>query len=1275
MYHLQLNTLIQIETTLIFMYHPKPTLQYVVLLCCCFFYALSTQAQLVITVDQYMGANVRERDPVDKMGAVGFIREYHNWYFNEGYPDGSSLSNPNYSLGYPNAKYKWSTGYQDTSPTFFEDFYVEMLDNELEFAPCFLGALRQIVDPDGTSPYDAHILDEFKPVAPDADTLDPASYIAHAAYMYQYAARYGKTVLSQKKIDSIITPNLFSGEVAKTGLGYVNYMEDFNEQDKFWYRMYNGAYQTYFSPEAYATMLSADYDGHMSTLGRIANPDNPTDTNDSISVIGIKNADPNMKVVIGGLADSKVDYFRGIVDWSVNNRTGPNILPFDVLNIHKYTSNDPDNFLQGTFGVSPEEGGMKEFLEEFAAYRDSLENVFGGGDPNFKIELWLSEFGYDTYTPGLDGFGNPNKSNAAPQIGDNDTYEVQGQWITRVYLEALAAGVDRAMMFDIRDVCTDPSPFCGLYSASGLLENVENDHKPKNSWFYTYTMKNVLTDMVFDTIMSTCVDTTCARVYKFKDPNDVNKRVYAIWSPTSSDDTLNFEFNLEDIEEQTVVKMELPSIWGVSSVIDDENPILQVTERPLFIIVNGNHYVPQTCAATPVISNPTCASLDLKYNIPSNGGDYQVWYMEGVFETNQFSHRLAKLATDQAQTGDSIRITGLNPETFYTFFFIPEGVAISQSDKMCKVIGQTLAATSSCYIPLEASWIFDGSLADDGTLGINFDGLVDEQAGFDPLCAPTNMYPTSIWGNNYGTDIQYMSIDLQQYYTINSFIVLDANGIGDVTFQTADSPNGPWTTFHTLRTTNYNTWTVIADALPNDGPIRYLRMEKGANDAGNLGELYICGTPSVFQPDILPGVGTNGILTALTCETADIQWNEPFDNDIKEYKIIYGDNVITPNYTAGTQSYQLTGLMQDTTYNIAIVTIDNALQESTDSLKITFTTYTTEECYIVCNVSCACAICIRPNWISNLLESAGHDWGAENLVNDQDLVPFCGTTGGGIAGNRAWGWNYVPTNGSNAFIEIDLQAVYDISAFHFFAQGGAGGPFEAYYKDGDTYVKFVDFNTAAYGWVNGYDNLNFQTQYLRLNLGNRDARIGEIGVCGTLMMDNCPTTLDLPTTFVQSDTFNAGTITSTATVNTALNIGYFAETSITLTDGFEVKSGAEFLAKIEACSTPLVDNIASPALKIQSPKSPTTTLNNLSIAPNPFQSNTTLAYQLHSDATVSIDILDATGKSLTTIMNNQRMPKGSYRIPYERANLKGGFYMTRLRVGKDIIIKKMILID
>ncbi len=1466
-----------------------------------------------ITIDNIMGVNARERDPIPRMKAVGFVREYHNWFFNEGYPDGSNP--PNYSFGYPNAKYKWNAPYQDTSPTtLFDDFYQEIIDNELTFAPSFLGTIRQLVDPDGTLPFGEHIIDEFIPVAPGADSLNPASYLAHAAYMYHYAARYGNTTFTPNRIASFINPFTHADETVKTGLGMVNYMEDWNEQDKFWFRDFNDAQQTYFAPDVYAAMLSADYDGHMQTMGLQEDPDN---LGTMVSTVGIKNADPTMKVVIGGLAVADVDYFREMVDWSKANRTDvplEKVLPFDVLNIHKYTG-DSLEYLNSTFGISPEAGRLRDTLLVFDAYRDSLETAF-----NVDLELWLSEFGYDTYTP-----APGTRGGAAPAIGDNDNYEVQAQWLVRSYLEAFAAGVDKAIMFDLRDECTDPdnpNSACGLFSSSGLLENIHNNFKPKTSWFYTYTMKNVLAGMVYDMDLSNCSDTTCTRVYRFKDPNGGNKRVYALWQPTSSDDTTSYHFVNESLSSATLVKLEAPSTRGISETITDASPMLTVTERPIFIIVNDTYFTTQNCQPGSLSSdNPTCSSINVLVDVPENSGSYQLWSMQGSFQAHEFSQRSATLIREELFPVDSvITVPNLNSSTFYTFFLIPEGVGASESDKICMTQNTTLAATSNCYLDIQTDWIFDDFQNDNtASPGLQPYTLFDEQEYGDSICRVSTTLPESIWGfNNLVDQERSVSLDLQAYYFIDLFTIHDQYSEGNFTIQIADSPNGPWTTISEYFTTLNNEWTHLTNLTPPNTPIRYLKFIAGADNEAKVGEVLLCGRVSDFNPDILPGVAKNG---TITCDNSELSWEHPFDDDIKGYKIIddvtkiilgmvdftsnlqtyqlpmdnqainfaivtidnsdqesidslkissstlarisdcqiplttsmifdhfnqeenalrlvdeqtgydpicdpsivpttnfWGQdfffvgtkehvslnlggyyeidqiimhdgegqnghvdifmasspngpwtniishdavlngwatfnapipnntpvkylrleastdnqvivgelficgtlnenftpdilpgvakdgmasaimcNEVTLGWTApfddniaqylvysegnlvgmtSTTSLMLNNLSANTHYTFKIVTEDNGGNQSTDSLTIAVTTNMEGECNLVCNVTCACAICVRPSWITSL--NAQSNFSKDALFDEQDIVPFCGATGLSFP-QSFYSNNGTPGNGNAPdTVVIDLQKVYDISDIRIFFQGSnSGGNFILQYLNSSNVWAELINHSPSYAW-NTFSNLDARTQHLRILHNDNGSQIGEMGICGTEYVNLlCPATIDLTTPISQADTFTAGIITSNTTLSTGIAVGYYAENSVTLTAGFHAVAGVDFTAKIAPCPDDVIAPSDIPVFAKTQLSTPTETSskNTLAVYPNPFQSSTTIAFDLEQSANVHLAIFDATGRIIQTLVDHQSMDNGQHKFLFNKSNLENGFYIARLQVGQEILLQKMILLD
>jgi hypothetical protein len=269
--------------------------------------------------------------------------------------------------------------------------------------------------------------------------------------MFQIAARWGSVKVPDAKLE------LEPGQTRSSGLGTVEYYEDFNEEDN----------ATGFTGDVYAAMASADYDGDQTRLG---------------STIGIKNADPDAKLVMGGLSgaygsgDTWIHSITTFLDaaraWSAANRGGS--FPADVINVHYYS------FGPGAPApaLSPEDDQVQSKLAAVVAYRD--QNL--PGKP-----VWWTEFGYDTYA---------SSPLHAPALGQNTAFIVQGQWLVRDLLAALAAGVDRATLFELDDTCTPPSSDCDVqFATAGLEADPGSARKP--AWFFLATFRARLTTMVY----------------------------------------------------------------------------------------------------------------------------------------------------------------------------------------------------------------------------------------------------------------------------------------------------------------------------------------------------------------------------------------------------------------------------------------------------------------------------------------------------------------------------------------------------------------------------------------------------------------------------------------------------------------------------------------------------------------------------------------------------------------------------------------------------------
>jgi hypothetical protein len=292
--------------------------------------------------------------------------------------------------------------------------------------------------------------------------------------------------------------------------------------------------------------------------------------------VGVRYADPNARMVMGGLAGAEggngvpvTTYLDGIKTWSNANRSGS--LPFDVINFHHYSGN-------GSMGISPEADNLKAFLQNILTWRDT-------NAPN--MEVWYSEFGWDTNQ------GSPRR---APPIGPFTPYQVQGQWLLRAYLASLSVGIDRAQMFMIRDNNPNSATqfdtsgvtwFCSAWAGCSSMPG-HNPYDPKPSWHYIATMKNRLTGMKWRAEQAS--GNANVLIYTFKN-NSTGAGAYVLWAPTSNGTTVaNYQLTLQGSPSSaTLVTLSDTNSNGNSSAltISAGKVTVNVSESPIFVLVNS----------------------------------------------------------------------------------------------------------------------------------------------------------------------------------------------------------------------------------------------------------------------------------------------------------------------------------------------------------------------------------------------------------------------------------------------------------------------------------------------------------------------------------------------------------------------------------------------------------------------------------------------------------------------------------------------------------------
>lgn len=75
--------------------------------------------------------------------------------------------------------------------------------------------------------------------------------------------------------------------------------------------------------------------------------------------------------------------------------------------------------------------------------------------------------------------------------------------------------------------------------------------------------------------------------------------------------------------------------------------------------------------------------------------------------------------------------------------------------------------------------------------------------------------------------------------------------------------------------------------------------------------------------------------------------------------------------------------------------------------------------------------------------------------------------------------------------------------------------------------------------------------------------------------------------------------------------------------------------------------------------------------PNPFSARTTIQFQTPSNASVSLEVFDQTGRKVSTLVN-KKLPSGTHDVEFDGRFLPCGIYFYQLKVGESSTTRKMI---
>lgn len=505
------------------------------------------------TVDKALGSNFFEGTFPSNL--FGNMRVYHSMAKNiistgEFYFDSDKLrydyvpnstSDPSYT--------SWAVGFRDFNK------------HNLIMFPAIVGGIIQFGPNSEDRLTDFSLPNHFPwyqqaPIDPNLEAQKPSSYEYHSNYLYSLV-------------------NFFETEpaYADVEMRAFDYIENWNEPDRSWISGKNTVLGM-LSPQEYAAQSSADFDGHCGQLG---------------SHFGVKSANPDIAMVMGGLTrkfdsfdgyggntaqarwldaagnvvpDSQQtgkDFVEAMVQWSAENRNGAGNLPFDVINVHHYSTKQNAS----KDGISPEADNLEKEAYNWDQWRDTYNAEYGR-----SLGLNFSEYGYTTDSPKA-GYW---QSSASP--------ENQAKWLVRSALAFLAHDPLAIQQYWYKDTA---EPNTGQWDSNSGVITKDGVKKPSHDVLVRF--KENLTGMRFKG--KVCYEGEGLNIYAFQQHDGSNfygKGAYVAWEGTTDHDELKEQIKLNNLTG-TAVYLKDGASTSFNQLIDG------VSEYPVIIKVNqlANH--------------------------------------------------------------------------------------------------------------------------------------------------------------------------------------------------------------------------------------------------------------------------------------------------------------------------------------------------------------------------------------------------------------------------------------------------------------------------------------------------------------------------------------------------------------------------------------------------------------------------------------------------------------------------------------------------------------
>lgn len=468
-------------------------------------------------VDEKISSNVIDEKRMALIKSFGGVRHYLDWERMES-EQGKYTFNPTHKGG-----------------AYYDLIYRRLKHENIEILACIKNVPNWLIKDFPKNEQGG----DNTPVPYGYNKSKPQSYITQAKMAFQFAARYGSNRSINKSLISVDTSIRWNGDdanIPSVGLDLIRYIECNNEPDKWWAG--KKAQQT---PEEYAANMSAFYDGHKGTLGKN---------------VGVKNADPNMQVVMGGLGVAEPKFVEKMIEWCRKNRglkaNGTVNLCFDVINYHLYANNSFLTGKEATVGVAPE-------LSDIGKTADKFIKMANDSAPG--LEVWVTETGYDI----------GNTPQRAIPIGSKTSLITQADWNLRTSLLYARHGISRCMFYMLDDAGGLESKI--QYSSSGFHDNF----KPRPSADYMLQTKKLIGDYFYTATLS---NEPIVDLYKNK-----AKQIFVLTVPDQKGRTVNYQLNLGNSKQAIIHSLQIGKSEMLHQKVNIKNGRLtvRVTETPIFV--------------------------------------------------------------------------------------------------------------------------------------------------------------------------------------------------------------------------------------------------------------------------------------------------------------------------------------------------------------------------------------------------------------------------------------------------------------------------------------------------------------------------------------------------------------------------------------------------------------------------------------------------------------------------------------------------------------------